>query len=86
MTLVNQEVYQIIRKDITGGLSNVLHRYNVAGETRINHLEYMDKNVYSIDSEHVMTHVIQLDFDSQYASIMSSYPHPFIQYTCHKMY
>ncbi|KAA6381129.1 MAG: hypothetical protein EZS28_023344 [Streblomastix strix] len=30
-------------KDITGGLSNVLHRYNVAGETRINHLEYLNK-------------------------------------------
>ncbi|KAA6379203.1 MAG: hypothetical protein EZS28_025270 [Streblomastix strix] len=88
MTLVNQDVYTIIRKNITGGLSNVLHRYNVAGETRINHLEYDVENkcVYSIDSEHIMTHIIQLDFDSQYASIMSSESHPFIRYTCHKIF
>ncbi|KAA6401879.1 MAG: hypothetical protein EZS28_002597 [Streblomastix strix] len=88
VTLVNQKVYQIIRKNITGGLSNVLHRYNVAGETRINHLEYdvEKKCVYSIDSEHIMTHIIQLDFDSQYASIMSSESYPLIRQTCHKMF
>ncbi|KAA6403678.1 MAG: hypothetical protein EZS28_000791 [Streblomastix strix] len=29
-TIVNDEIYQLIRRNITGGLSNVMHRYNRA--------------------------------------------------------
>ncbi|KAA6374352.1 MAG: hypothetical protein EZS28_030122 [Streblomastix strix] len=88
MTLINDDIYKLVRRGITGGLSTVIHRYNIAGETRINHYEYDKENkcVYSIDSENVMTHVIQLDFDSQYPSVMSSESHPFIPYTCHTLY
>ncbi|KAA6358418.1 MAG: hypothetical protein EZS28_046055, partial [Streblomastix strix] len=88
MTLINDDIYKLVRRGITGGLSTVIHRYNIAGETRINHYEYDKENkcVYSIDSDNVMTHVIQLDFDSQYPSVMSSESHPFIPYTCHTLY
>ncbi|KAA6368875.1 MAG: hypothetical protein EZS28_035598, partial [Streblomastix strix] len=88
MTLINDDIYKLVRRGITGGLSTVIYRYNIAGETRINHYEYDKENkcVYSIDSDNVMTHVIQLDFDSQYPSVMSSESHPFIPYTCHTLY
>jgi hypothetical protein len=60
MTLISDEGYQLLRKGITGGISNVMHRYNIAGETRINHYQYDKENkcIYSIDSDYVMTHVV----------------------------
>ncbi|KAA6388753.1 MAG: hypothetical protein EZS28_015721 [Streblomastix strix] len=69
MTLTSDEGYKLLRKGITGGISNVMHRYNVAGKTKINH-----KSVYSIDSNYIQTHVVQLDFHSQYPSVMSGEP------------
>ncbi|KAA6377419.1 MAG: hypothetical protein EZS28_027054 [Streblomastix strix] len=87
MTLTSDDIYKIVRSGITGGLSTVMHRYNAAGEIRINHYEYNKKKCdYSIDSDNVMTHVIQLDFDSQYPSVTSSESHPFKPYTCHTLY
>ncbi|KAA6395117.1 MAG: hypothetical protein EZS28_009356 [Streblomastix strix] len=35
---------QIVRRGITGGLSTVMHRYNITGETKINHYEYNKEN------------------------------------------
>ncbi|KAA6366738.1 MAG: hypothetical protein EZS28_037735, partial [Streblomastix strix] len=88
MTLTSDEGYQLLRKGITGGISNVMHRYNIAGETRINHYEYDKENkcVYSIDSDNVMTHVVQLDFHSQYPSVMSGEPNALNPYTNHIIY
>ncbi|KAA6399667.1 MAG: hypothetical protein EZS28_004800 [Streblomastix strix] len=88
MTLTSDEAYQLLRKGITGGISNVMHRYNIAGETRINHFEFDQENkcVYSIDSDYVMTHVVQLDFHSQYPSVMSGEPNALNLYTNHIIY
>ncbi|KAA6399148.1 MAG: hypothetical protein EZS28_005323 [Streblomastix strix] len=88
MTLTSDEGYQLLRKGITGGISNVIHRYNIAGETRINHFEFDQENkcVYSIDSDYVMTHVVQLDFHSQYPSVMSGEPNMLNPYTNHIIY
>ncbi|KAA6369906.1 MAG: hypothetical protein EZS28_034567, partial [Streblomastix strix] len=88
MTLTRDEGYQLLRKGITGGISNVMHRYNIAGETRINHFEFDQENqcVYSIDSDYVMTHVTQLDFHSQYPSVMSGEPNALNPYTNHIIY
>ncbi|KAA6362105.1 MAG: hypothetical protein EZS28_042368, partial [Streblomastix strix] len=88
MTLTSDEGYQLLRKRITGGISNVMHRYNIAGETKINHFEFDQENrcVYSIDSDYVMTHVVQLDFHSQYPSVMSGEPNALNPYTNHIIY
>lgn len=55
MTLTSDEGYQLLCKGITGSISNRMHRYNIAGETKINHFEYNKENkyVYSIDSDYV---------------------------------
>ncbi|KAA6386198.1 MAG: hypothetical protein EZS28_018277 [Streblomastix strix] len=88
MTLTSNEGYQLLRKGITGGISNVMHRYNVAGETKINHFEYDQENkcIYSIDSDYVMTHVVQLDFHSKYPSVMCREPNMLNPYTNHVIY
>ncbi|KAA6404137.1 MAG: hypothetical protein EZS28_000340 [Streblomastix strix] len=74
MTLISDEGYHLLRNGITGGLSQVMHRYNIAGQTKINHFEFdkEDRCVYSIDSDYVQTHVhnllkkqqIKIDVDS----------------------
>ncbi|KAA6366301.1 MAG: hypothetical protein EZS28_038172 [Streblomastix strix] len=88
MTLISDEGYQLLRKDITGGISKVMHRYNIASETRINYFEYDKENkcVYSIDSDYVQTHIVQLDFHSQYPSVMSGEPNALNPYTCNTIY
>ncbi|KAA6370602.1 MAG: hypothetical protein EZS28_033871, partial [Streblomastix strix] len=48
MTLISDEGYQLLRKGITGGISNVMHRYNIAGETRINHFQYDKEKQFNI--------------------------------------
>jgi hypothetical protein len=55
-----------------GGLSNVGHRWNIAGETHINYLKYEEGKVTSYDTSHVMTHVIGVDFNSLYPSVGAS--------------
>ncbi|KAA6367322.1 MAG: hypothetical protein EZS28_037151, partial [Streblomastix strix] len=81
MTITDEEVYQILRSGITGGLLQVMHRYNVAGETKINQLKFINGKVISQDTDHTMTHLLTLDFNCQYPSVMSSEPHKFIKYT-----
>jgi hypothetical protein len=53
-----------------GGLSNVLHRINISGETKINKFKFdMENNkVISYDTENIMTHVQGIDFNSLYPS------------------
>ncbi|KAA6389891.1 MAG: hypothetical protein EZS28_014581 [Streblomastix strix] len=88
MTISDQEVYQLCRREMTGGISYVAHRQNIACETKINKFIYdRDSNtVHSFDLPHVMTHVYSLDFNSLYASVMSSEQHQSIPYANHRLY
>ena len=88
MTISNEPTYHILRAGITGGLSNVMHRVNIKGETHINHFRYSrtTKTVISEDNEHVMTHVCGTDFNSLYPSSFSSIVNPNIAYTGGRMY
>jgi hypothetical protein len=91
MTLSDEKTYHILRDGITGGLANVGHRYNYAGETKINRF-YWESNgdgtnkMVSRDTEWVMTHVCGCDWSSLYPSACSSNPHPFIPYTGRRMW
>jgi hypothetical protein len=49
-----------------------MHRLNIKGVTHINHFKLEHGVVQSIDSEHIMTHVIGVDFNSLYPSSFSS--------------
>ena len=64
MTLSHEPTYHILRAGITGGLSNVMHRVNIKGETHINHFRYKrsTNTVISEDNEHDtrMRHRFQL--------------------------
>lgn len=86
MTITNDEVYHKLRDSITGGLSNVQHRYNIKGETHINHFKYESGTMISYDTEHIMTHFCGVDFNSLYPSSFSSVPNPNNPYTNHIMY
>jgi hypothetical protein len=90
MTITNEKTYHVLRDGITGGLANVGHRYNFAGETMINkfRIEVVggEKRVISYDTPNLMTHICGCDFSSLYPSVCSSNPHPFIPYTGHKMW
>jgi hypothetical protein len=80
-------IYQIIRSGITGGLSTVMHRCNLKNITPINRLIYVpEEGIVSVDGEHIMTHVIGVDFNSLYPSAFSSEPNRNIPYTGGQMY
>ena len=85
MTIVDENVYHVLRAGITGGMSNVLHRLNIKGTTPITKLVY-DGEIHSVPSDRMMTHVTGIDFNSLYPSVYSSIKHPFIPYTDGKMY
>jgi len=84
----NYKAYEIIRNGITGGLSNVWHRVNEYGKTKINRLTYdpITKTINDYDTPNVITHVFGLDFNSLYPSAFSSAQHKFNPYTGGKMY
>ncbi|KAA6373280.1 MAG: hypothetical protein EZS28_031193, partial [Streblomastix strix] len=88
MTISDQEVYKILRNNMIGGNSYVMHRENISGLTPINKFKYncSDKTVHSIDLPHIISHITCLDFNSFYPSVMSSNSHILIPYTNHKMY
>jgi hypothetical protein len=81
-----EKTYHLLRNGITGGLSNVMHRVNIAGETKINHFITKSGKVYSKDTDNVMTHVMGLDFNSLYPFAMGSIRRPWIQYDNGIMY
>jgi hypothetical protein len=94
---VAEKVYHRLRNGITGGLSNVMHRVNIAGETKINHLyieEFADPKinkqslfrVVSKDSEKILSHIMGVDFNSLYPFSMGSIRRPWIQYDNGIMY
>ncbi|KAA6374147.1 MAG: hypothetical protein EZS28_030325, partial [Streblomastix strix] len=86
--LTDIDEYHLIRKWITGGLSNVMHRVNRSGIDFIKRLWYdkENKKVTVLTTDHRFTHVVGVDFNSLYPSVMSSVPHKFIKYTGGKMY
>ncbi|KAA6368664.1 MAG: hypothetical protein EZS28_035809, partial [Streblomastix strix] len=81
--LTDIDVYHLIRKWITGGLSNVMHRVNRSGIDFIKRIQYdkINKKVTVLTTDHRITHVVGVDFNSLYPSVMSSEPHKFIKYT-----
>ncbi|KAA6380109.1 MAG: hypothetical protein EZS28_024363, partial [Streblomastix strix] len=89
--LTDIDVYHLIRKWITGGLSNVMHRVNRSGIDFIKRIQYDNKvaaegdkdnkMVTVLTTDHRITHVVGVDFNSLYPSVMSSEPHKFIKYT-----
>jgi hypothetical protein len=52
MTISDERTYRILREGITGDLANVGHRYNYAGETRINkhRIEEGERRVVSYET------------------------------------
>jgi len=77
----NEASYHMLRKGITGGLSNVMHRGNLKGVTKINKFSYDSKNkCYTHhDTENIVSHVAGVDFNSLYPSCYSSAFHEFIR-------
>lgn len=88
LSVDDEKAYHILREGITGGLSNVQHRINLKGLTKINKLKYDPETntVSNYDTENIMTHFVGTDFNSLYPSVFSSNPHPFINYTGGRMY
>jgi len=70
-------VHDTLRKHITGGLSNVLHRVNIKGETKINKFFYDGKKFQNRDTNNIVTHCFGYDANSLYPSSYSSEPHKF---------
>ena len=86
-TLINDATeYYSLRDNMTGGISNVLHRVNIKGETLINRFRYVsssegkDDKVLSIDTDNVQTHILGIDFNSLYPSTSASIKHDFNRY------
>ncbi|KAA6380309.1 MAG: hypothetical protein EZS28_024163 [Streblomastix strix] len=86
MPLTDEDTYHKLRPNITGGLANAFHRYNVKDETHINKLKFEGQYVVSYDLDHIMTHVCGYDFNSLQPSVMSGIPHDFIKYTGKRIY
>ncbi|KAA6365005.1 MAG: hypothetical protein EZS28_039468 [Streblomastix strix] len=75
-------------KWITGGLSNVMHRVSRSGIDFIKRLWYDkdNKKVTVLTTDHRITHVVGVDFNSLYPNVMSSELRKFIKYIGGKMY
>ncbi|KAA6356564.1 MAG: hypothetical protein EZS28_047909, partial [Streblomastix strix] len=61
MPITNEDNYRILRNGITGGLANVIHRYNIKGETHINKMKLEEGKVLSYDLDHILTHITGVD-------------------------
>jgi hypothetical protein len=74
LVLSNIHVVEQIEEAIVGDLSNVWHRSNTAGETHISYLTYyyINKKVYSTNTENIVTHITNININALYPSIYSS--------------
>ncbi|KAH7827996.1 uncharacterized protein MONOS_11778 [Monocercomonoides exilis] len=72
LALDDSRVYSLLRSSITGGLSNVMHRINIAGESHISHFHHADNTIISKNTPNIMTHIMGVDFNSLYPSAYSS--------------
>jgi hypothetical protein len=80
-----ENLYRLTREWITGGLSNVLNRFNIRNLNSIKKLLY-DKESISIIEGKIITHNICLDANSQYPSSFVSVKFPWNRYTGGIMY
>ncbi|KAA6390084.1 MAG: hypothetical protein EZS28_014390 [Streblomastix strix] len=95
MPITSEDTYHVLRNGITGGLANVIHRYNIKDETNINKMKLentlqsanvMSTQVISYDLDNIMTHITGVDFNSLYPAVFSGLKHDFIKYTGHQIY
>jgi hypothetical protein len=87
LVLTNIHVVEQMQNVIVGGLSNVWRRFNIVGVIPISYLtyDYINKKVYSTNTENVVTHITGVDFNTLYPSAYSSIPNEKIVYTGNKM-
>jgi hypothetical protein len=87
LVLTNIHVVEQMQNAIVSSLSNIWHRSNIAGETRISFLtyDYINKKVYSTNTDNTVTHITGVDFSALYSSAYSSIPNEMIEYTGNKM-
>jgi hypothetical protein len=81
-----EDLYQLMREWITGGLSNVLNRFNIGNLNFIKKFFYNLNKKVSIIEGKVITHNIYLDANSLYPSSFSSVKLPWNRYTGRIMY
>ncbi|KAA6362242.1 MAG: hypothetical protein EZS28_042231, partial [Streblomastix strix] len=88
MIIDNEEVYWFLRKFIHGGLSQVFHQYNIKGLTHINKLKQNPEQniVTAYDLDYIITHILDLDFNSLYPSAFCGIYNKNNPYTGGKMY
>ncbi|KAA6393174.1 MAG: hypothetical protein EZS28_011300 [Streblomastix strix] len=88
ITIDEEEVYWFLRKSIHGGLSQVFHQYNIKGLTHINKLKYNpeENNVTAYDLDYIITHILNLDFNSLYPSAFCGIYNKNNPYTGRKKY
>jgi hypothetical protein len=87
LELTNIHVVEQMQNAIVGGLSNVWHRSNIAGETPISYLtcDYINKKVCSTNTKNLVTHITGVDFNVLYPSAYFSIPIEMICNTGNKM-
>jgi hypothetical protein len=89
MTIDDEEVYWFLRKSIHGGLSQVFHQYNIKGLTHINKLKFSPLGrgeVTAYDLDYIITHIMDLDFNSLYPSSFCGIYNKNNPYTGGRMY
>ncbi|KAA6386565.1 MAG: hypothetical protein EZS28_017907, partial [Streblomastix strix] len=88
ITIDDEEVYWFLRKSIHGGLSQVFHQYHIKGLTQINKLKYNleENNVPAYDLDYIITHILDLDFNSLYPGAFCGIYNKNIPYTGGKIY
>jgi len=86
LDVANKDLYTRLREGITGGLSNVLHRANIKGETHINKFRVESGKVIDYDTENIMTHAVGFDFNSLYPSVFSGAYHQANPWTGHRIW
>ena len=85
-SIENPFTLQVLKEGITGGLSNVHHRMNIAGKNTITKLQYKNNEVHIINTDNIITHCVGVDCNSMYPSSYGSIPHEFCKYTDNVMY
>ncbi|KAA6398802.1 MAG: hypothetical protein EZS28_005672, partial [Streblomastix strix] len=88
MTINNESVYNMLKECMQGGQSNVYHQCNLKGITHINKLRYnhVTKTIASYDNQYVVTHILDLDFNSLYPSVFSGIVNKNNPYTNNRIY
>jgi hypothetical protein len=85
-TLTSIDTIKHLERTKFGGLSNVMHRVNIGGVTKINKFKFDSGKVMSYDTENTGTNVASADFNGLYPSVMSSTKSELIPYTGGVMY